>query len=226
MRTNEFFHDLKQQLTSRLHELQQHNHDHFGLDEEFARESIGELSNYDNHPADNGTELYEREKDMALDQHSRREQERIEKALQAMEEGSYGTCEKCGRDISLERLESEPTALQCIQHSYQEPNIDDRPVEEERLIPGKGGFTDTTVQDVENDRFDAEESWELAGAYGTSDAPQDTYDPSLEYEGMFGDAEDDGINDEWTFGYGMTDSEGEPIDFDHDVDFSYYFLRR
>ncbi|SDI60190.1 TraR/DksA C4-type zinc finger protein [Alteribacillus bidgolensis] len=226
MKTNEFFAEMKSKLTSRLQKVQQNNKDHFGLDEEFARETIGELSNYDNHPADNGTELYEREKDMALQQHSGREQKRIQKALQAIEDGTYGKCEKCGEDIPLERLESEPTALQCIQHSYQEPDPFDRPVEEERLIPGKGGFTDTTKEDVENDRFDAEESWELTAAYGTADTPQDTYDPSLEYEGMFGDAENENVDEDVAFGFSMTDSEGNLIDFDNDVDFSHYFLRR
>ncbi len=31
---------------------------------------MGELSSYDNHPADEGTDLYEREKDIALNEHS------------------------------------------------------------------------------------------------------------------------------------------------------------
>ncbi|MEM5591840.1 hypothetical protein AAHH67_09065 [Niallia circulans] len=39
-------------------------------------ESVGELSSYDNHPADLGTELFEREKDSALEQHDQSELEK------------------------------------------------------------------------------------------------------------------------------------------------------
>ena len=37
---------------------------------ESAQEAVGELSMYDNHPGDMGTELFEREKDMALNVHA------------------------------------------------------------------------------------------------------------------------------------------------------------
>lgn len=39
--------------------------DHFGLLAGHYHESMGELSSYDNHPADEGTDLFEREKDIA-----------------------------------------------------------------------------------------------------------------------------------------------------------------
>src|SRR5699024_9723026 len=65
-------------------------HDHFCTSVEFAQESLGELSNYDNHPADTGTELFERGKDIALHQHREKELEDINEALHAIEEGTYG----------------------------------------------------------------------------------------------------------------------------------------
>jgi DnaK suppressor protein len=39
---------------------------------------------------------------------------KIETALQKIEEGSYGTCEECGEEISPARLEARPVALFCI----------------------------------------------------------------------------------------------------------------
>ncbi|WP_240376253.1 TraR/DksA C4-type zinc finger protein [Bacillus piscicola] len=226
MKTDDFYQNAKEKLEARLQELERHTEDRLGLDMEFAQEAIGELSNYDNHPADHGTALYEREKDLALEQHADREEQRIHKALEAIAEGTYGKCEKCGKDIPLARLETEPAALQCVDHAYQDNDPDDRPAEERRLIPGKGGFTDVTEDGVVNDRFDAEETWEQAAAYGTSDTPSDTYNPAEVYEGMFGDGESGSGMEERFEGYTLLNSEGEPINFDEDVDYSEYFLRR
>jgi DnaK suppressor protein len=37
----------------------------------------------------------------------------IEAALHRLEEGTYGRCEGCGQEISLERLEADPAARLC-----------------------------------------------------------------------------------------------------------------
>ena len=42
------------------------------------REASGELSSYDNHPGDLGTELFEREKDVALEIHEEDQLNEIE----------------------------------------------------------------------------------------------------------------------------------------------------
>jgi DnaK suppressor protein len=41
--------------------------------------------------------------------------QKIEKALDRIEEGSYGICETCGEDISLKRLKARPVTEQCIE---------------------------------------------------------------------------------------------------------------
>ena len=38
----------------------------------------------------------------------------VDRALRKMELGTYGTCERCGRPIPLERLEALPWAILCI----------------------------------------------------------------------------------------------------------------
>ena len=48
--------------------------------------------------------LGERESQMVAD---------IDQALLRIEEGSYGTCARCGKDIPAARLESLPTARHC-----------------------------------------------------------------------------------------------------------------
>ena len=41
----------------------------------------------------------------------------VEEALEKMENGTYGTCEECGEDIPLDRLEANPAARTCIAHA-------------------------------------------------------------------------------------------------------------
>ncbi len=39
---------------------------------------------------------------------------KIEKALQDIEDGTYGICEQCGDDIAIERLKARPVTRYCI----------------------------------------------------------------------------------------------------------------
>ncbi len=41
----------------------------------------------------------------------------LKAALRRMKDGIYGTCEECGDEISLERLEANPAAATCIRHT-------------------------------------------------------------------------------------------------------------
>jgi len=80
--------------------------------EEGMRE--GELADYDQHPADSGTEMHEQELDETTDMILADEAEQVELALQRLAEGTYGTCIDCGREIPPERLEAVPEAIRCI----------------------------------------------------------------------------------------------------------------
>ena len=102
----------KEQIISRFKE-----NGHFGIDATHPFNSTGDLSAYDNHPGDEGTELYEREKDLALFEHEREHLHDIEHALAMIEKGTYGRCEVCGKDIPYERLSVLPTATTCSEHS-------------------------------------------------------------------------------------------------------------
>ena len=42
---------------------------------------------------------------------------RVEHALEKIERGEYGVCEKCGADISIERLHVAPEAEYCTEHA-------------------------------------------------------------------------------------------------------------
>lgn len=131
-----------------------------------------ELSNYDNHPADNATDLYDQERGMAMTQFKEEELEDAKTALAAIEEGTYGTCAVCGKDIPFERLEALPTALTCIDHADQQADLESRPPEEDVLRA-------STSQPVEKEDAalrDYQDSFEDVEDYGSSDTPQDQPD--------------------------------------------------
>ncbi|MBX7495715.1 TraR/DksA family transcriptional regulator [Qipengyuania sp. 6B39] len=49
-----------------------------------------------------------------VDEVLRQEIGQIRTALHRMENGTYGTCSQCGKDISRKRLEARPIATRCI----------------------------------------------------------------------------------------------------------------
>ena len=78
-------------------------------------DELGELSDYDNHPADSASETFEREKDLAIDENTDDLIDAIDRALEKIEEGTYGVCDRCGTDISKARLDALPYAAFCIE---------------------------------------------------------------------------------------------------------------
>ncbi len=77
------------------------------------QDSVGELSTFDQHQADLGTETFEREKDLSFLESIEGELADVEHALRRLDEGTYGICEACGRPIDEERLEAVPAARFC-----------------------------------------------------------------------------------------------------------------
>lgn len=172
MLTSNQIKQFKDQLENRKKQLNDEleNNDHFNLEYSYVNESTGELSHYDNHPADTATDLYEREKDIALNEHLEKEIKDINHALSNMEKGQYGKCEVCGKEISVDRLTALPTATTCINHTPDNFISSRRPVEEDILNPMYGRFEydkkDATL-------FDSEDAIQRVTQWGTSDTPQD-----------------------------------------------------
>lgn len=75
-----------------------------------------EPSLYDLHPADAGTEAFERSKEIALLEHVTSQIAEIEEAERRLDEGTYGVCETCGRRIAPVRLEVLPATRYCVEH--------------------------------------------------------------------------------------------------------------
>jgi len=85
--------------------------DHPGrLDDE-----VEEISpTHDNHLAETATVTLDREIDYTLEENSTRMLAAIDASLQRLDQGTYGTCSACGKEIAEERLEAYPWASLCI----------------------------------------------------------------------------------------------------------------
>ncbi|MGE5395979.1 MAG: TraR/DksA C4-type zinc finger protein [Chitinophagales bacterium] len=96
-------------------------------------EMTDELSMYDQHPGDQGSELFEREKDAGLLLMQEDRLYQIDQALHRIETGEYGICQFCGLPINPERLKRLPSATLCISCAQRTTDKYTRPAEEKVL---------------------------------------------------------------------------------------------
>lgn len=133
------------------------------------RDALSELSVCDNHPADIGTETFERSKDIGLRDRGRVRLVKIDEALARLDEGSYGTCGQCGDPIPEARLEAVPETTLCV-HCQEIRDAEDklriRPVEELAIAMPFGGVPGE--DNSAGNTYDGEDSWRDVARYGTS----------------------------------------------------------
>lgn len=154
-----------------------------------AQEASGELSMYANHPGDLGTELFDREKNMAINTHVNSELEKIDNALQAINEGHYGKCTVCGIAIPFDRLEAIPYTTVCIEHTTDTKTINDRPIEEKVLKPS---HANSFSKGQDGDIHDYQDSFKEAAQDGTSETPSDFIGDHDDYETLYDNGADKG----------------------------------
>ncbi|MGH7545591.1 MAG: TraR/DksA family transcriptional regulator [Gemmatimonadota bacterium] len=84
----------------------------------------GDLSAYSFHMADQGTDAMEREKAFLFASKEGRLLYHIDEALRRLYKtpAQYGTCEECGEEIGMERLDALPHARLCIRCTEREEN--------------------------------------------------------------------------------------------------------
>lgn len=100
-------------LRERLARLQAEVAELDSADRELLSEASGENA-YRDHMADQGSATFERELDMTLEENVRDLLAEVKAALTRIDAGTYGTCERCGAAIPIERLEAMPTASLCV----------------------------------------------------------------------------------------------------------------
>ena len=73
-----------------------------------------EEETFDNHLGDAATITFDREMDYSLEENSGHVLAAIDEALKRIDEGTFGTCARCGKPIAEARLEAMPYATKCI----------------------------------------------------------------------------------------------------------------
>jgi RNA polymerase-binding protein DksA len=79
-------------------------------------DELGELAGRgsDNHLGDMATVTFDRELDEGLEEGAQQTLSQIDRALVKLDDGTFGTCERCGKPIGEERLRARPWATLCI----------------------------------------------------------------------------------------------------------------
>lgn len=144
-------------------------------DAEQDKYSPTELSNYDNHPAELGTQLYEVEFNSGLRVHEEHMLREMHDALGRIENGTFGKCALCGSEIDRERLEAVPYTRLCINCEEDKAVTPQmlrkiRPNEEKVLDAPMGRKYLNKREDDEHEGLD---QFNDLMKYGSSDSPQD-----------------------------------------------------
>jgi RNA polymerase-binding transcription factor DksA len=77
------------------------------------------LSNVPTHPADVGTDTFQRDLAAQLLARQRAHLGEVEAAIARLEQGEYGRCAECNAPIGRERLMAKPWASFCIDHARE-----------------------------------------------------------------------------------------------------------
>lgn len=146
-----------------------------------------ELSNVDNHPADIGTEVFMREQDEGFKASYKDTLKRIDNSLTNINDGSYGTCSSCSKEIEEERLKAIPYAILCSNcMKEEEDNKEKYESLEEEYITERS-------HSRENVQFDREDSYQDVAEY--EKIPKDPSNSTGDYMGVMDDEEEKNTDD-------------------------------
>ena len=117
-----------------------------------------DLSTLPTHPADIGTDNYEQEFTLGLLESERILLDKINAALQRIEEGTFGICLGTGKPISKARLKARPWTRYCIEYARMVEKGLVRPAEEASLLqPDDQANEEKTDQEDNGQKGQAEQ---------------------------------------------------------------------
>ena len=98
-------------LEARLAEI---GHSSAVLSAEGAEQGAGDMNHVRQHLGDQGTELSDAEREVAVLDAAAADKSLIEQALERLEGGTYGLCVDCGKKIPEQRLKARPEVARCV----------------------------------------------------------------------------------------------------------------
>ena len=78
------------------------------------KDASGDISGYTYHMADVATDTYDREFSLSIASSEREVLYELNDALKKIDEGAFGICEECKRQIAKNRLKAVPFARLCV----------------------------------------------------------------------------------------------------------------
>jgi RNA polymerase-binding protein DksA len=103
---------IRAALAARRDELREEYALHLAEIAELQRDRFTDSAGDDQ--ADTGSKTFEREQEISLANSILERSTQVERALERLDEGSYGWCERCGNAIPVERLAAFPSATLCV----------------------------------------------------------------------------------------------------------------
>lgn len=111
-RSSEEITEIRDALNERLDELrEEHEQAVVGISE-MQKERLADSAGDDQ--VDSGSKTVEREQEISLANSVRERMVQVEHALERLDEGDYGICEKCASSIPAARLAAFPSATLCV----------------------------------------------------------------------------------------------------------------
>ena len=101
--------DLRQALNQRAAELR------VEYDEVVADMTLAGTADAGDDVADLGTKAFSRDQEFALAITIKGRMEQVEHALERLDQGRYGSCERCTREIPVARLTAFPSVTLCVE---------------------------------------------------------------------------------------------------------------
>jgi DnaK suppressor protein len=103
---------IRAALTDRREELRTEYEQTMAEIAELQRDRLTDSAGDDQ--ADTGTKTFEREQEISLANSILERINQVDRALERLEDGTYGWCERCGNPIPVERLAAFPSATLCV----------------------------------------------------------------------------------------------------------------
>jgi RNA polymerase-binding transcription factor DksA len=150
----------KQKLSKLISEMKDNTVFGDTTDHTSEKYTSGELSSYDNHPADIGTEVYMQDMQNSLTIHEVGKLNNIESALSKIENGNYGICEECQKQIDEERLDILPETNLCSDCAKHQPkqHMTSREFNQNLINEGYGFYDEVLLELQEMNKMPNDES--------------------------------------------------------------------